>query len=109
MNMCIDCANCYAHKCEYLSKGKPTTNQVWEKSEHGIKIISCKDYTIDNRVRKRIWSEQLAEWFGVNKRTIYRWVKNGKLDNELKEKGLLLKRIEREYYKIEKLKENRER
>ncbi len=43
-NICIDCANGFAHRCAYIKTGTPNDNQTYVRGKHGVKILSCKRF-----------------------------------------------------------------
>ncbi len=50
-NMCFDCQNAYANKCEYIHWGKPTAEQTAKVTKNGINILKCKNFVKDDITR----------------------------------------------------------
>lgn len=77
-NLCLDCSNCYAHKCDYIRTGKPTQYQRARKSKIGIQILNCKLFEKDEY--QRISAQDISKILQVSERDFYRYSSSGLIE-----------------------------
>lgn len=88
MNICFDCANAYAHKCEKIAHGTPIDGwTAKELSGGGYDVKACPNYKCDFMQTN---FDEMGKILGKSKSSARYYEEIGTLSNMLKEKGYIL-------------------
>ena len=79
--LCWTCKNAYAHKCTWVSKHcVPNGAQVVKSKLYcdSFQIVGCPNYETD-KFSSCSNVSKLSKQYGVSERTIWRWLRSGKI------------------------------